>query len=247
MIRDSGTGQSMVQVNHGRSGMFSFANYSPQTGTATEDMWSWDFDLFELMNSANVAAREELKLDFFSFLNHGQLKTPTGVSDSHSRTSPCGLGHTDVYLDSTDPSSVTTEQLRQALLDGHVVVSGGITLRASAGEAHPGDLLVGGEHQLDVVVRSPSWFQADVVRLIRNGSVVETVELGAEPVDETTGLWLETSFTLSDTEDSWYVVEAEGSTAMGHVWRGALPYAITNAFRVDVAGDGWDAPGTSDR
>jgi len=57
------------------------------------------------------------------------------------------------------------------------------------------------------------------------------------------GRWIEHAFTLEPQDDAWYVVEALSDTALGTPWRGSVPYAVTNAFFVDVAGDGWDAPG----
>jgi hypothetical protein len=241
LIRQAGTEDSMVQVNHGRSGMFDFSSYHPASGTATAEKFSWDFDLFELMNSSNVAARELLRRDYYSFLNQGLLKVPTGVSDSHTRTSPCGLARTDVFLGSDSPGEVSPAALREALLAGHVVVSSGPTLRVTAGQNIPGDVLEGGQHTLAVVVSGPSYIQPDIVRLVRNGEVVDSVTVDASTFDN--GLWIATDFVTDDSEDAWYVVEVEGATAMGHVWKGATPYAITGAFLVDVAGDGWEAPG----
>jgi len=241
LIRASGTEHSLIQVNHGRSGMFDFSNYQPSSGNATAETFSWDFDLFELMNSANVAAREELRVDYYSFLNQGQMKIPTGVSDSHSRTSPCGLARTDVFVDTTTPGEVTPEKLQAALLSGHVVVSSGPTLRVTSGDLLPGDVLEGNQHTLSVKVSGPSYIQPDEVRLVRNGIVVETVSI--DPAAQEAGVWLTHEFSIDESQDSWYVVEVEGNTSLGHVWRGAKPYAISGAFLVDVSSDGWQAPG----
>lgn len=241
IIREGGTEDSMVQVNHGRSGMFDFSNYIPTSGNATPETFSWDFDLFELMNSSGVAARESLRLDYYSFLNQGVMKVPTGVSDSHSRTSPCGLARTDVFLGSDSPDDVTGAALREAVLGGHVVVTSGPTLRVTSGDSIPGDILSGPSHTLEVTVTGPSYIQPEEVRLVRNGVTIETREVDPDLHDGS--LWLATEFSTEDNEDAWYVIEVEGYSPMGHVWRGATPYAITGAFLVDIAGDGWDAPG----
>lgn len=241
IIRDAGMEDSMVQVNHGRVGMFDFSNYLPSSGIATAATFSWNFDLFELMNSSNVAAREALRLDYYSFLNQGLMKVPTGVSDSHSRTSPCGLARTDVYLGGDSPSDVSGASLREALLAGHVVVSSGPTLRVTSGESIPGDVLEGASHSFSVEVSGPSYIQPEEVRLVRNGVTLQTATV--EPSLYDGRVWLATEFVIEETEDAWYVVEVEGYSPMGHVWRGATPYAITGAFLVDVAGDGWEAPG----
>jgi len=241
-IYASGSSTSLLQVNHGRGGMMSFASYSPGTGEVSDpDLWSWDFELFELINATSRGDFAELREDYFSFLNQGYRKVPTGVSDSHGRSSPCGYGRTDVFLDTEDPSSVTPAQLQEALQAGHVIVAGGITLRASSGSSLPGDELVGESHELVASVRAPDWMRPEEVRLIRDGVLVSTVELPDEP--EEGALWWEGSFVLEPEEDAWYVVEVEGSQALGGVWGGGVPYAITNAFFVDVGGDGWTPPG----
>ena len=242
-IRASGTEHSLVQVNHGRSGMFDFASYAPESGLAgDEDTWSWDFDVFELINGSGRGDFSELRADWFSFLNLGMGKVATGVSDSHGRGSPCGYGRTDIFVGSTDPASITPADVRAAFVAGHTVVAGGTTLRASAddGDALPGDVLTGGAHELSARVLAPSWLVPGPLRLIRNGEIVDEIAVAAEPAD---GLWLEHVFAIEDDTDAWYVLETEGAGGMGGVWRGGVPYAATNAFFVDVAGDGWDPPG----
>ena len=200
IIRAGGTEDSMVQVNHGRSGMFDFSNYIPSSGNATAETFSWDFDLFELMNSSSVAAREALRLDYYSFLNQGRMKVPTGVSDSHSRTSPCGLARTDVFLDSDSSDDVSGAGLREAILGGHVVVSSGPTLRVTSGDSIPGDTLNGPSHTLAVTVSGPSYIEPEEVRLVRNGVTIETVTI--DPTNYDGSLWLETEFTTQDSEDA---------------------------------------------
>ncbi len=244
-MRESGLPESLLQANHPRSGLFDFASYDPESGLpGRESFWSWNFDLFELVNSTSTRNWEGIRPDWFSFLSLGQKKIPTGVSDSHSRTSPCGYGRTDVFLDSTDPSSVTYAQLQDAVLAGHVVVSGGITLRATATQgselALPGDTIAGSGAELVAAVQGPSWIVPETLRLYRNGEVLEEIVLPTSPDGAN---WGGHTWTLDDSTDAWYVVEVEGSQALGGMWHGGLPYAAANAFFVDVAGDGWDPPG----
>ena len=241
-VRAAGTDDSIVQVNHGRDGMMDFASYNPDDGLAGDpNRWSWDFDAFELINGSGRGNFTELRADWFSFTNLGRRKLPTGVSDSHGRGSPCGYGRTDVFLDTDDPASVTPAMLSEALRAGHTVVAGGTTLRATVdGAALPGDTVTGGSHTFHARVLAPDWMAPGPLRLIRNGEVIETIELEDAPTD---GLWLEHEFATEDDEDAWYVLETEGATQMGGVWRGGVPYAVTNVVYVDVAGDGWDAPG----
>jgi len=241
-VRASGTENSVIQINHGRSGMMDFASYNPESGLAGDpNRWSWDFDVFELINGSGRGDFHQLRADWFSFVNLGRGKTPTGVSDSHGRGSPCGYGRTDVFVDTDDPASVTPEMLSAAIRAGHTVVAGGTTLRADVdGSGLPGDTVTGGSHTFSASVLAPDWMAPGPLRLIRNGEIVQTIDLADAPTD---GLWLDHQFATEDDEDVWYVIETEGTAAMGGVWRGGVPYAATNVFYVDIDGDGWDAPG----
>lgn len=243
-IRESGGPDALIQVNHGRedSGMMSASNYDPGSGTQLRpSFWSWDFDLVEIVNARSPGYWIEPRADWFSWLNQGQRRVPTGVSDSHGRTAPCGYGRTDVFLDATDPGAVTPEAVRDAIAAGRVVVAGGVTLRVTTDDGErPGGTVTGDSIALQVVVAGPEWVVPEVVRLYRNGELIEDV---AVPATSEGGIWW--SGTLEDTPgvDSWYVVEVEGSQPLGGPWGGAVPYALANAIFLDRAGDGWEAPG----
>ncbi len=227
---------ALIQVNHGRatSGMFSAGSYIDGAGAPGHpDKFSWNFDVFELAASE----QEELLADFFSFLDHGQLRTPVGVSDSHGRTSTCGKGRTDVFLGVDDPREVTDAALTDGLRSGHVVVARGLTMRASAGDALPGDVITAGP--LDVTVQALPWMRPTEVRLWRNGVVVDSRVVG-DLADGAT--WFDGSFELEADADAWFVVEARGAAPIGGVWRGEVPWAMSNAFLFDADGDGWTAP-----
>jgi len=249
-MRASGADQAVIQVNHGRSGMFDFANYDASSGTPMRpDYWSWDFDAFELLNSTSARNWEPLRDDWFSFLNLGRTPLPTGVSDSHGRTAPCGYGHTDLFVGIEDPAELNLALVQDAIRAGHAVVSGGVTLRATLlGDAPddtpalPGDTVVGLGGTLQIQVLAPSWIRPNRLRLYRNGVVVREEELSGTKDGKT---WYQGSWPVESDIDAWYVVEVEGDQAMGGVWGGALPYAATNAFFLDLAGDGWEAPGFS--
>ena len=244
-MRASGGPDALIQVNHPRSpGMFAFAGYDPLTGEPNDDdYWSWDFQLVELLNGG-VDDLPAIRQDWFSLLHLGHEAIPVGVSDSHYTFIPCGLGRTDVFLDNDDVGEVTTEQLRQALLAGHVVVGGGTTLRATLdagdGPALPGDTVVGGEATLAAQVLAPAWISPGTLRVYRNGDVIQEQELDGPAED---GLWFDGSWTVEADADAWFVVEVEGIEPMGPTWRNQLPYAMTNAFFLDADGGGWVAPG----
>ncbi len=212
--RASGPEGALLQVNHPRSpGMFALAQYDPAAGAASNpDSWSWSFDTFELWNGG-VAELEEVRVDWFSFLDMGLRYVPTGASDSHYRYIPCGMGRTDVYLDA-DPADVTDSELAAAMAAGRVIVASGTTLRAtlSAGgdTALPGDTLSASSATLSIQVYAPDWIDPGVLRVYQDGAVLEEIAL-----------------------------PGEGKTSQGSAWRDAAPYAATNAFLLDADGGGW--------
>ncbi len=231
---------AMVQVNHPRTpGMVAFAGYEPATGEYEVDYWSWDFDSFELKNGG-VDDLHTVRDDWFSWLNQGWAPTPTGVSDSHYRFIPCGLGRTDVHLGTDEPAEVDWTALREALQAGHVVVASGTTLRATIGDALPGDTITGSSLAIDVLVQAPSWITPGTLRVYRNGDLA--LERALTERDDS-GVWFDEAIAIELEADAWIVVEVEGSEPLGDFWRNHAPYAATNAFFVDVEGDGWEAPG----
>jgi hypothetical protein len=240
LMREAVGPDALVQVNHPRTpGMLTFANYDPTTGEVDDpDKFSWDFEVFELINGG-VTDLEQVRLDFFGFLNQGYVRTPLGVSDSHYRFIPCGMGRTDLYLDADTPGSLHGQEVVDAVLAGHAVAATGTTLRASAGDALPGDTITGGSASLEVQVLAPSWIQPGTLRLIRNGETV--FEHALTEADD--GVWYESTLTIEAEADAWFVVEVVGTVPMGAAWRNATPYAMSNAFFLDVDGDGWQAPG----
>ena len=244
-MRAAGQDNTMVQVNHPRlPGMFSLGDLDPNTCESdSPDQFSWNFELFELVNGADDDVGRVRK-DWFNFLSTDRRFVPTGASDSHYRYITCGLGRTDVFLGSESPADVSIADVRDALARGQVVVASGTTLRVSmensGGQALPGGTLVGASATLSATVRAPSWIHPGTLRVYENGEVIHTVELTEASAD---GLWLDTSWEVTPARDAWYVVEVEGVDGQGSLWRGRPPYAAANAIFVDVLGDGWDAPG----
>jgi hypothetical protein len=232
----------IIQVNHPRTpGMFAFAALRGAV-PGDLDRWSWNFETFELLNGG-VDDFNDMRQDWFALLDAGQIRTPTGASDSHYRYIPCGMARTDVFLGSANVGDATPEDVRDAVKAGHVVVASGTTLRASAtgaagAPALPGDVVTGGQIAVHATVAAPAWFEPGTLRIYAGGTVVVEAHVPAG-----SGLRLDQTWSLDLAEDTWVVVEVEGSTPMGAAWRDALPYAAANAFRVDVAGDGWTAPG----
>ncbi len=246
-MRAAGTEETLIQVNHPRSpGMFGFAGYDAVTAEpGRPEFFSRDFDLFELLNGGAEDV-EQIRADWFSFLNAGDIRVPTGASDTHYRYIPCGMAHTDVYLDVADVTQASTSDVRDAVAAGHVVVASGTTLRATLTSDHdgtaiiPGDTLPGSRATLSARVQTPDWFEPGTLRVYANGEVIFTEVL--DTVDDN-GVWFDGSWPIGPSTDTWYVVEVQGSGTMGDTWRNQTPYAITNAFFLDVGSDGWTAPG----
>lgn len=243
-IRAGAGTDAVIQVNHPRTpGMFTFGGFESATATPSQpEFWSWDFQAFELLNGG-VSDLDELRADWFAMLDYGLIRVPTGASDSHYRYIPCGLGRTDVFLNTTDVATVGTDDVRKALLAGHVVVASGTTLRAtvtgSGAAAMPGDTVSGSAITVNATVRAPEWVMPGTLRVWVNGQVAVEELLPLQAVD---GLWLDKSWALDVRTDSWVVVEVVGTVEQGAMWRDATPYAATNAFFIDVLGDGWTSP-----
>ena len=243
LMKGTGTDDSLLQINHGRgAGAMDFASFDHTIGEPrVPEMWTWNYEVFELVNGGGRHNWDEERQDWFSWLDTGRIKVPTGTSDSHARSKPCGNAHTDVLLNSTDPSAVTPAEVSAAIAAGNVVVSGGITLRADLDGALPGATATGDTATLSASVRAPSWIVPTRIRVWRNSELVTEEAIDGPAVD---GLWHEASWTVdASAEDAWFVVEVEGDQSLGSWWGGAMPYAITNAIFLDAAGDGWDPPG----
>ena len=239
LMRDAVGPDALLQINHPRTpGMLTFADYDPSTGEVDDpDKFSWNFETFELINGG-VADLEQVREDFFGFLNQGEVRVPLGVSDSHYRFIPCGMARTDLYLAADSAAEVETEAVVDAVLAGRVVAATGTTLRAWAGDDPPGSTLEGTSATLEVEVLAPSWIQPGTLRLIRNGETLSEEDL-TEAID---GVWFDGTLALEAEADAWFVVEVAGTVPMGDAWRNQAPYAMTNAFFLDVDGDGWQAP-----
>jgi hypothetical protein len=238
-IREVGADDALVQVNHGRLalGMMDASGYSVATGEpANERLWTWDFDAVEIITADDIDDWRSNRDDWFSFLQHGRLRVPTGSSDSHDLGRACALGRTDVQVRTAD---WTLDDVVEGLRAGSVVVAAGVTLRADVQGAPPGSTLSGGAHNLAVQVSGPNWMRPGTLRVWQNYDVVFEQALPEPSVD---GVFFDDIVPIVATDDAWVVVEVDDGLAQGWWQGGHPPYALTNAFLVDVAGDGWTAP-----
>ena len=93
---------------------------------------------------------------------------------------------------------------------------------------------------LRVRVQTPEWIEPGTLRVYQDGAVVHEVALDTRAAD---GVWFDGALPIASDRDAWFVVEVEGDVTQGAAWRDAAPRALTNAFFLDVGGDGWSAPG----
>ncbi|MFZ5478641.1 MAG: CehA/McbA family metallohydrolase [Myxococcota bacterium] len=227
----------IVQANHpyGDSGMFKFAQYDLASGAiGARDRWSDGFDAVEVLNRGD---HEEYLPYFLDLVSRGEDKIPVGVSDSHSATDG-SLGVSLTFLETgTDLAGFGPEVLVAAMRAGRTVASRGPYVDARMG----GERVIGttvAPGSLDVTVYAPDWMPVETVSLVQDGEVVATAACAGEAPTPCA-----TSFELSPAADASYVVVAE-STTQPMVWAhaGTYAWAVTNAVKVDVAGDGWTAP-----
>ena len=230
----------IVQVNHGRSGMFENSGYDPVTGIA--DMptrFSEDFDAMEVLNGKREGEVEDLLLDWYSFLNNGRRVIGVGSSDDHGY-GHVGWGRTYVALAETDPSVVLPEELADGLRTMNVVIGGGPFLSVTIDGAPPGSDVVpaGASVTLNVQVLAPSWVSIDEITIVANGLPLMTIPVSAPAPP----LWMDETVVLSPAVDTWYVVRADGGD-LAPVLPGRTAFAASNPIFVDLNGDGFDPPG----
>lgn len=241
-------GDRVVQMNHPRSssgkGYLDSIGFDPLTGLGNEPI-ATDFDTLEVNGNIDPVAESTL-LDWFSLLKQGERITAVGVSDSHETWDP-GYPRTLVRVGTDDPLAVSEAVFVAAMKEGRVTVSSGpfVVTSASIGAetAGLGDVLDasgGGPATLSVHVRSPAWAAYDTIRVYENGALIETravtppLGAGAYSSDE--------DFAIAPLEDAFYVVVVTGPGDLFPI-SGSDVYAYTNPIYVDLAGDGWDAPG----
>lgn len=236
-IRAMAGGDQIIQVNHpaGNKGMMGYSGYNTGEGSIDDaDRWCEDFDAIEVLNAGEY---EEYLPFYLDLTRRGYTPTPTGVSDSHGYRSDDGISFTFLDLGLDAVTELSSDALLSAMARHATVVSRGPYLDATIDGAWAPGQTVTGAPTLDVAVLAPSWMPVDTLTLYRDGEAIEARALGG-----TAPRWGEESFTLSPEADAVYVVIASSDTPMSGPWAGQTAWAMTAAIRVDVAGDGFDAP-----
>jgi len=85
----------------------------------------------------------------------------------------------------------------------------------------------------DVQVQSiydPEIIDTEIEKAQNSDQIIENPEIG-QPF----------AFNLAPESDAWFTLIAHGESPM-HPLTGASPWAMTSPIRIDVGGDGWEAP-----
>ncbi len=260
-------GARVVQLNHsrvnGECGILCLLDWDRVTDPPSTDdpeglalpagteLWSWDFDSFEVQNSLRSPLLDESDpqhtgalVDWLSFVNLGYPVTGVAVTDVHGLELP-GAPRTYVRVPDDDPAVLTADDVADGELAGAAVMSSGAFAEVSISGAGPGELADGSAGSLlSLSVRGLA--EIDVTRIFVLANCDSALALstpdpgGLEKLNDQLALPL--------SEDSAIVVLGFGEASMP---RGLedydalnVPRFITNPIFVDVDGDGtWTAPG----
>lgn len=245
--RANNDGDTIVQVNHPRSGAggyFNWVGLNPAEGTMSRpEQFSPNFDAIEVYNGMDSGQLAQTLPDWFHFLNVGRRYIAIGNTDSHHayQLEP-GFPRTYLYFGHEQVQRVTPQQVVRAIRSGNVLVCGGPLIEVRAHGDHPmGSTVIADEGMVQVQIRlaAPSWVRVNRVKLYVNGSVVQEL-----PVEHPQGkpLSWQQSVPLRVDKDSWVVVlaEGEGFTAL---YPNLRPASFTNPIYIDADGNGWQPSG----
>jgi hypothetical protein len=218
---------------------------------AGTEIWSWDFDSFEVLNGlrspfveADDPRHTGALMDWLAFLNLGHRVTAVGVTDEHGMDTP-GAPRTVVAVADDRIGVFTEDDLADAVLAGAAEVSAGAFGRVSIDGAGPGDMVsVNGTAPLAIHVEAPAAIDVTRVDVLVNCDTVLSI-----PATDPAGVVkLDTTVDVPIAGDAHVVVMAMGE---GDMPRGLLNYSasqvprlVVNPIYVDGDGDGvWTAPG----
>ena len=256
-------GAAIRQLNHPRgSGWMRLIGYDRLTGLPTledptalgfdadAELWSWDFEAFELMNDPediflNPDKPDQTGLfdDWMSFLNLGHRVTAVGVSDIHGWESP-GRPRTYIEVDSDDLDLFDEDAYVAAIVAGRAQIGAGAFLRVAANGGTVGDLVSAPDGLVSLNVSAQAIPEIDV-RVVTIYANCDQVAVLVAPSPN--GLVkLDESIEISLDADAHLVVAAFGRDPLPRGLRDydpeGAPRAITNAIYVDVDGDGAFTP-----
>lgn len=241
-------GARLIQVNHPRdnSPYFDSSNFDrTQPLTMADAGFSLDFDTMEVVNGDICEPIQ----DFYALLNQGHRVVGVGNSDTHGLSQPVGYPRNYVPAQVDGPEALTDDMIVDATLSGDLVISAVAYLEFGPGSpadpdaVRPGRLVNATSVTIDVRALTPPWAEVTRLFVVRNGLVVEELEIGGgveEIVDFDGPITLE----VEGGRDAWFQIIAWNPAPAQVVYPGKRIYAMSNPFYLDADGDGeFDAPG----
>ncbi|MEZ4446112.1 MAG: CehA/McbA family metallohydrolase [Polyangiaceae bacterium] len=197
------------------------------------DLWSENFDAVEVFNDSGLDQNGPAAAHFYGLLNKGRKLVAIGSSDSHKlRTSPVGFPRTCFPFGHDDPTQLSASIVRDAVLSGNSVVTGGLFMTvAGPGGAAPGGSVSAGAQTFDVTVQTPSWIQAQELEVIVRGVVVTTIPL-TESAPVGAGRLYEAAVPVTLAAGDWVMFHARGAGDLAPLHPGKKPFAVSNPIYV---------------
>ncbi len=257
-------GASVIQLNHsrvnGECGILCVLDWDRLTDPpATDDpeglallpgteVWSWDFDSFEVLNDARSPLIDPADprhtgalVDWLAFANLGYPRAGVAVTDVHGLEIP-GQPRTYVRVADDDPAVVTADEAAEATLDMAALISAGAFAEVSIEGAGPGELAAPGP--LSLRVQAIPQVDVTTIYVLVNCDLAATVAA----TDPGGVVKFDGEVELDFNADAHVVVLGFGVADMP---RGLsdydqrnVPRFISNPVLVDADGDGaWTAPG----
>lgn len=214
---------------------------------AGTEVWSWDFDSFELMNglrSPYLLPDQERHsgalYDWLAFHNLGHRVAAVAVTDEHGWDPP-GQPLTWVGLE----GEVDAETMADGVLAGATVSSAGAFVRVEVDGAGPGQTAIAeGEAELWIQVQALPQVDVRWIDVLVNCDLWQRLEAS----DPDAVIKLDQRLSLPVEGDAYLVLVVRGEQPMP---RGLLDYdassvprAVSSPIFIDGDGDGvWTAPG----
>jgi hypothetical protein len=247
----------------------------PGTGANPDGNDNFDFDVMELENAVkdgDFPGYRQVRYDWLSLLQQGIYKPITGVSDSHRLTvEHAGWARTWVLGVGDDPAALNTTDMNDQMKAGAMVVGGGpyieFTVQCGATKGALGSTIAcptGSLVKLKIKVKSPAWMPIEEVRILANGTVLQTFDSTTTPPVRATPANFESNggtsrfrktVKVNPTVDTYYIVEAGPKFPVSIntlptpppivdiVQPDVVPNSITNPVFVDINGvPGFDPP-----
>lgn len=230
-------GAKVVILNHARDLHAGTRPFGPRVhnGPAGANVAGWRLqaNAMEVINSGSVQSDPmQLIHDWMASLNHGQLLTPVGGSDSHDVGRHfVGQGRTYIRARDDDSAAIHIDEAVTNFLQGRVLVSYGLLCEMTVDDKYgPGELaIVAATPKAKVRVLGPHWAKADKVLLFANGELARTVDLSAEKSGGQAGVLAEFEWQPPVRGfDTHLVAVATGPGIRGLYWPTAKPYQPTS-------------------